>query len=384
MPRAIAIFTAQYLPHQGGVETFTFNLSKALAAEGNTVSIVTLSPDAAAPTTEVAQERVRVIRIPAAGYLGGRLPVAKRKSDVFAALEHEHVDSVVVNTRFYPHSLDAARFAAQRGIRPVVIDHGSSHLTVGNPVLDPAVSRYEHFATSRLKRFDADYYGISVRSAQWLEHFGIHSEGVIHNAIDAVAFRSAASSRFETRETTDGPEEPRRKRTRVAFVGRLVPEKGVESLVEAARSVPNADFLIAGDGPLANRLRENPPRNVMLMGPLPPSDIASLLLSADIFCLPSRSEGFATVLLEAAACSSYVISSDVGGAREVTADGQYGTIMPSRTPDAIADAIKASIGDEQLQEKAEKARERVIAKFSWASTAQATIDACEHAVRRLQ
>ena len=95
------------------------------------------------------------------------------------------IDGVLVNARFYPHSLLGMRIARRHGVRPVVLDHGSAYLSFSNPVLDPAVRLYEHAMTAWGRRYDAAYYGISRKSAEWLGTFGIRAEGVIPNAIDA-------------------------------------------------------------------------------------------------------------------------------------------------------------------------------------------------------
>ena len=76
-------------------------------------------------------------------------------------------------------------------------------------------------------------------------------------------------------------------------------------------------FVVAGDGPLFDQVDTSPLPNVHAVGRLNSSDTAALLMDSDLFCLPTRSEGFSTSLLEAAACGTASLVPDVGGAREV-------------------------------------------------------------------
>lgn len=101
-------------------------------------------------------------------------------------------------------------------------------------------------------------------------------------------------------------------RPRVLFVGSLRPFKQPQLLLEAASRFPQADFRIAGDGPLAPQLEARANRenlsNVTLLGPLTASQLRDEYRSADIFLFPSEWEGSPKVILEAAACGLPVIA----------------------------------------------------------------------------
>ena len=89
-------------------------------------------------------------------------------------------------------------------------------------------------------------------------------------------------------------------------MGRIVPEKGVRQLAEASRILSGGIFIaMAGTGPYLQELRHLERNDVFrLLGRLSRQDTAALLAQSDVMCLPSRSEGFATTLLEAAACKT--------------------------------------------------------------------------------
>lgn len=378
--RCICIFSALYAPSTGGVEIFTENLSAELARIGHEVIIVSSnthgSPD------EETVNGVRIMRLPCRPLLNGRLPLPVRNAKqrtLLRKLEAMPIDSMLINTRFYPHSQIGAELAEKKGIRPILLDHGSAYLTLGNPLLDAALKAYEHAMTARIKRHDMDYYGISQASVQWLSHFGILAMGAINNAMDADAFMDAASNR-DFRSELGLSEDA----FLVAFTGRLVPEKGVSSLMAAAdilRSNENVHIVLAGDGPLLS-LVQAAGSNVHALGRTSREDIAALLMQADAFCLPTRSEGFSTSLLEAAVCSCVPIITRVGGVEELIGDDSRGIILPDAEPETIAASINALSADRaRAASMGQRIASHAKKTFTWPKTADRVMHALQQADR---
>ena len=372
--KVFAIFSAQYPPHVGGVESFTDRLSHALANRGNRVVVITNATDGMEGISE--EDGVSVYRLPCFPLIGGRLPLpkfCKQRNEMLREIRSMPLDGVLINTRFYPHSFTGMRLSRKRGLTPIVLDHGSAYLTFGSPVLDVFVRCYEHIVTALGKPYKAKYYGISEKSSEWLNSFGIKSSGVIPNSIDAREYRESRSQRSFRKELSI-PDSA----FLVAYIGRLIPEKGIKLLLDAASTVKSADgemqFIIAGSGPLANEVR-NAVDNVHYVGRLGQSDVAALLCEADCLCLPSRSEGFATCLLEAAACEASIVSTDVGGAREIVPDSTYGTILPSLSEGSLVRTlldIKRNRAECNLRSR--RCFERVARDFSWEKTAEQVED----------
>ena len=377
MAGSYAIFSAQYPPHMGGIETFTRGLARALVARGDSVVVVTNDTEGMGANWTI-EGGVDVLRLPCRPLVSGRLPLPSggtHRRRLLASLDARPIDGVLVNARFYPHSLLGMRVARERGLTPVVLDHGSAYLSFSNALLDPVVRLYERSITAWGRRFHARYYGVSERSAEWLANFGIEAAGVIPNAIDAAAYREGASGRDFRRELGLAAGAPL-----VVFVGRLIPEKGVGSLIEASRDErlarARATLVLAGDGPLSDEVRAAEGPGLRWVGRLDRGDTAALLSQADLMCLPSRSEGFATTLLEAAASGCPSLVTDVGGAREVACDPGCGRIMA----DASAETVVREIVDllarrDELAAMGERCRDRADA-FSWDATAAAVERAC--------
>lgn len=371
----ICVFSALYLPSMGGVERFTDSLAAELAAEGHSVIVVTNNTHGLSDS-EVLDNGVEVIRLPCKNLINGRYPVPiknPRYRGLMADLESRQVDGVLVNTRFYLHSLIGVRFAESKGLRAVVLDHGSAYLTLGSRPLDWAIERYEDGITAWLKRRDVDFYGISKKSVEWLRHFGIRAKGVISNAIDAEAYRAQASGRQFRKEldVEDG--------LLVSFVGRLIPEKGIDALLEIMGSLQDRSvhLAVAGDGPLFDQVDTSPLPNVHALGRLNSSDTAALLMDSDLFCLPTRSEGFSTSLLEAAACGTASLVPDVGGAREIIPNDSFGFVSERVDVNKYAEIIR-SVDDGKFDLKAMgiKCRLHVEKLLSWSDVAACVVDAC--------
>lgn len=354
----------------GGVERFTDSLARELARQGNNVVIVTNDTHGLGPQEALAPG-VEVVRLPCRNLLGGRYPVPVRNGSFKRCMEHlndRSFDGVLVNTRFYLHSLLGVEFAARQGARAVVLDHGSAYLTLGNPLADWAIARYEDVITAHLKRKSVDFYGISRKSVEWLAHFGINAKGVIGNSIDAEVYRAQASGRSFRRELGIVHDA-----LMLAFTGRFIPEKGIRTLMGMMGRLQGepVHLVLAGDGPLRSEVEESGLDAVHPVGRLDAPDIAALLIESDLFCLPTRSEGFSTSLLEASACGTPSLVTDVGGARELMPDDSYGFVVSTADTDAFAHIVRrAASGGYDLESMGVRCRDRVEKYYSWAMIAK--------------
>lgn len=371
MCSSICIFTHHYHPQLSGIGNFVDGLAHALAARGNKVSIVTNDSMCVGAGRSV-ENGLEIIRLPCTPLLNGRLPLPRKNSEyhrLIQSLGEYEWDGVLINTRLFPLSLEGLRFAAAHNIKAIVLDHGSAYLSFNQPCLDFFVRRYEDWITKRVKLFEPVFYGISSKSVEWLRHFNISAKGVISNSINADFYRSISSGRDFRVELGIS-----RSTLLVAFVGRLIPEKGIDSIIEAARSDEvskrNIIFVLAGDGPLANEVREATSSNLYWLGRCSSDDISALLQQADVLCLPTRSEGFSTVLLEASACGTPAVVTDVGGARELIPDDSYGTIIRSMASNDVVSALcKLSDDRNLLSLQSRNSRALVEERYSWDATA---------------
>jgi rhamnosyl/mannosyltransferase len=153
----------------------------------------------------------------------------------------------------------------------------------------------------------------------------------------------------------------------VLFAGRLVYYKGVEVLIEAARSL-HAQFLIAGDGPLRPVLQKQieslgMQSRIKLLGRISDAELNDLYSLADLFVLPSThsAEAFGVVQLEAMAHGLPVVNTNLtSGVPSVSLHGVTGLTVPPGDAVALSDAIFTILSHQPLRERfAANARERV-------------------------
>jgi starch synthase len=184
-----------------------------------------------------------------------------------------------------------------------------------------------------------------------------------------------------------------RSRPIVAFVGRITRQKGVPHLIAAAhRFDPAVQLVLCAGAPdtpeiaaevsaAVSDLSEQRSGVFWVRDFLPIHEIREILSAATIFVCPSVYEPLGIVNLEAMACGTAVIASDVGGIPEVVSDGVTGTLVHYDPADIagfearLADAVNAMVADPQRAATYGAAgRQRCIDEFSWARIAEQTLE----------
>lgn len=149
-------------------------------------------------------------------------------------------------------------------------------------------------------------------------------------------------------------------RLRVAYVGRLSPEKGLDVLMQAFESTVRADTILTfiGDGQLSQEVDTFVTksmitgRTVTSLGRIVWGDsLFTVLRTNDVLVLPSRTEGLALVLLEAMSNGVAVVASDVGGIPEIVIDGVNGLLVRPGDATALAAALNRLADDEGLRQR---------------------------------
>ena len=155
-------------------------------------------------------------------------------------------------------------------------------------------------------------------------------------------------------------------------VGRLVEAKRHTDLLAAMRLVrrtaPDVRLLIAGSGPLRRAIEDEIDSSAMapntsLLGLR--SDVRALMQAADGFVMSSAWEGLPMVLLEAAASSLPIVTTDVGGSRDVVKETVTGFLAPDRQPDRLAEEMLRlmALTPDERQSMGERARQHVVSSF---------------------
>lgn len=159
----------------------------------------------------------------------------------------------------------------------------------------------------------------------------------------------------------------------LATVGALIPRKGQRFVIGALRHLPDALLVLAGTGPDEAALRAQAKElglaeRVHFLGAVPHGELPVLLNAADVFVLPTASEGLANAWVEALACGTPVVTTPIPGALELLTDPAWGRLA-ARDEQSIAAAtldLLAARPDRQAVCAA-------VAQFSWEANAEALV-----------
>jgi glycosyltransferase involved in cell wall biosynthesis len=185
---------------------------------------------------------------------------------------------------------------------------------------------------------------------------------VIPNAVDPDLFTAERDPALRSQLSRGGT------RPVVLSLARLDPQKGLPVLLQAAAQVPDAQFVLAGNGPEQGRLEALAEElglgeRVSFLGLR--TDVPALLASCDAVVLSSSNEGLPVAALEAMAASRPVVASAVAGTVEAVVDGETGLLVPPGDPQSLAAALRAVLDDQALAARlGAGGRARVVEVFS--------------------
>lgn len=356
----VTMLIKHFPTRQGGAERLLESLLPLLAERGADVSVISRER-AGAPAVPAD---VPVVQVPARG--GRELSAARYVAHSLRHIRRERPHVTHAHSLLSPTSVAVA---ARRlfGVPAVATVHGGGE--GGEIDRLRALRRGGRPRLWALGRELDRIVVISEEIGRELTEVAIPASRqiAIPNGVDSRRFRPAEhdEQRAHRQELGlgDGPV--------VVFVGRLVPVKGIDVLLQAWRSVrarvPDAALVLIGDGPdrpwLADRRGAD---GIHAPGAL--QDVSPYHRAADVFVLPSFAEGLSIALLEAMASGLPVVATDVGATADVVGDA--GTIVPARAPEALADALVALLVDEERRRRlGAKARQRVTDRYELGGTA---------------
>ena len=209
---------------------------------------------------------------------------------------------------------------------------------------------------------------------------------VVRNGIDSTAYHPVTESDALRHYGVD-PDRPT-----VVFVGRITRQKGVGHLIAAAHHIdPDAQLVLCAGAPDTPEIAEETTKAVAELAAarpgvfwiqkmLQPAEVRQFLSHATVFVCPSVYEPLGIVNLEAMACGTAVVASDVGGIPEVVADGRTGLLVhydeaeQAEFRTGLADAVNRLLADpNRAKLMGDAGRERAVREFSWASVAEQTV-----------
>ena len=163
----------------------------------------------------------------------------------------------------------------------------------------------------------------------------------------------------------------------VLYVGRLSPEKNIPMLIHAFKSVQtDSELWIVGAGLEAARLQKLAAndRRIKFLGPKKFEELPQIFQSADIFVLPSNTESFGQVLLQAAAAGCAIIATATTGARGILGDGESGVMVPVKNEKALAVELGSLLANRYEREYWAKQAEEMSRRYDSPSAVKNLIE----------
>jgi len=376
--KSVLMISQTFYPLRGGAEKQAFELSKALVKKGVQVTVITRRT-CGLPARETLEgvkiERFRVAGSGAADSLWFMLRV------FFYMLTHRaEYDAAHVHLASSPAV--AAVLAGRLTGKKIVVKLGR-----GRGLDELTLSRRTFLGRLKLKFFSLTGPEILVlnRAAfEWLknsaEFRGLRVR-LFRNGVDTGRYTPPLYHEKIAAKAAVGLE------NEAVFlaVGRLVPEKRMREFVEQWAEVlgeeganPKIRLVIVGEGSEENNLKNAIEKmavgqSVILAGPK--DDLLPYYRAADIFVLPSLTEGMSNSMLEAMACGVAVMASRVDGARDAIIDGESGSLFDPLSPAEIKQCLRRHIADRGLAIRmGERARATAVERYSMARVADEILE----------
>ena len=357
----IALVSQEYPPEtaRGGIGSQTFTKAQGLAALGHEVFVIS---SGANQRTEKTENNITVIRIPG---METRIPEMTEPVQWLTRSIAVGVELEALHQRVTLNIIDFPEWAAEGYVHllnrtplnsvPVVIQlHGPLVMfahTMDWPDIDsPFYSVGTHMEATCIQLADA-VYSSAACSIEWIRKY--YSPGkinipVIHLGVDTVMFSSKPVGKNE--------------RPTIIFSGKIVQNKGVEELVEAAaklvKTFPGLLLKMIGRGEenliaklKASAQRLHAPELLEFPGFMQKEELATALSQAHVFAAPSYYEGGpGFVYLEAMACGLPVVGCSGSGVDEIVTSGQNGILVPPKDSIALEKALEIILADAKKRE----------------------------------
>lgn len=328
-------------PHVGGIERVAEQQAIAYRDAGHAVTWVATAPPLPAGMT--GHDGIIRVRIAATNRLetgrGMPFPVIGPGGLRSIAAAVRTADLVHLHDCLYLPVVAADRVAQRHGVPTIVTQHVA--MVSFGPAVDPLLPLAYRTIGRRLLRRAAGVAFVSEQVRDWFATSVDRRIGgiVIPNAVDTTRFAPVdPAGRAAARAILGLPPDGRV----VAFVGRLVPKKGLRLLVSALERLPETRLIVVGDGPERAAIAALGPR-VTFHPEIARELMPEVYRAADLFGLVSRGEGLPVALIEALACGLPAVVSDDPGFAALAGCAGVTRVRPQA--ESIATAVGALLAD---------------------------------------
>lgn len=353
----------------GGAERVAAEVYRRLVDWGARVTVVTTAGDGGS-WTHLGVHVVRVSTLNLSRGLGLQVSVSRGAARTASDLIRELRPHVLhANSLQFQTSVAAGRAARRSRVPLVLTAHVAGFESLAQPWRTIA-GVHERTVGRFLSRRSARVIAVSdAVAAHVAARLGPDAPvRVVPNGVDHTVFHPPADA-------------PARSHVQLVFVGRLVINKGPDTLIDAfaalRRRRSDVRLAVVGDGPLRDMLQHRA-RNLGVADALTfhgsSDDVAGHLRAADVVVRPSLTEGMPLAVLEAMASRLCVVASDVPGNASLIRDNDNGLLVPPNNPPALTAALERVVSDRSLRLRLAAVAHQDSGDYSWDRCARQTLD----------
>jgi len=365
-----------YPPRTGGGATYAYELANALGKLGHDVDVYTqavpnsdqsISTHPNVSVTRITKARPLVVFSTLYFSVACRLKIDLEEYDVihgtlmpastiaFGPWLLDSVDAPLVLTS-HGTSYDEARSVNPQTPADYLFKYVFHPINVGMDAVSGRLSDHTIAVSDHTRDQLRDLY-----------RFNADDLSTVPPGIDADRFRPTA----DIHPSVNGD------RKSILVLSRLDPRKGIDKAIRAFARLdyPSAELLIAGTGRLEEPLRDLATElgvieDIRFIGFIPDEELPTLYSSVDLFVLPSEYEGFGIVFMEAMACETPVIGTDVGGIPTAVDEGETGYLVPKDGINELASRIDELLSDDYQHDQMATASRTWAADHDWIEIAE--------------
>lgn len=343
-----------YYPDPGGVSEVLYHLSKALRTLGNDVHILTGKHPEAKEDSQITR-------------LGNRLTLHANKSEVnwtFSPTLFSQVKKFINNNSFdiiHTHG----PFAPNLPFLALLYSNTTNIAT-----FHTAFSSFNYYKISKFlftsisKKLDGSICVSKHALKEIYPHFPKGNYKIIANGVDTKRFNPKGEKLKEFSNNKI-----------ILFLGRLDPRKGLPVMIKAfsliKKKIPDAILIVAGKGNPPKDITKELRKFIIFKGMIPNNMVPVYYRSADIYCSPALfGETFGIVLLEAMACGTPVIASDIDGYKDVIPDKEM--LFEKGNPESLADKAISILKNDSKSQRIKKIGIETAKKYDWHNIALKT------------
>lgn len=367
----ILLITPYFYPHKGGSQHYAESIYTLLMKDNPTISVDVLTYNTDKQALVETYKGFTIYRVPCLEVLKGQFAIPnyfvllKTLDALFKKNRYSLINS---HTRFFENSWWAPFVAKHYHVKSLLTDHCASHPTHRSNL----ISKIAYFADKVALKTIVNSYdhvsAVSLSTKKFLESNGIKNVELIYGGITSSYFKPVRPSKHRIIPKIEKPFA--KNDIVISFVGRMIPSKGPEVLLQAAQTITqkkkNVYFIFAGGGLLSPELEKKKDKRIFFTGELEKKEVKNLLSKTDIFVHPSmHHEGFPMALLEAGASGCAIIATDCGGTKEIIEHGKTGIIARPTVKSLTHNILDLIESKKKRAKLGENARFSIKEKYEW-------------------